>query len=211
MDGSRFGLVETRYGHEVIVSELGSPQMQVSGGWRAGADRVAGDRLREDYSRSLSRWNGGNPWPIPFPIISKILCVGRNYAAHVRNLPYEMPTEPLILSKPPSVPAGLRRRDRSSHPQPERALRGRTRILMTALPQDEGRRKRQGIHPRLHHRQRRNRARPAELDGQWTRSKGFDTFCPSAPSSILSSIPGAASRCKPGSMASCARTAIPAT
>ena len=31
MDGSRFGLVETRDGHEFIVSELGSPQMQVSG------------------------------------------------------------------------------------------------------------------------------------------------------------------------------------
>ena len=30
MDGSRFGLVETRDGHDFIVSELGSPQMQVS-------------------------------------------------------------------------------------------------------------------------------------------------------------------------------------
>ena len=31
MEGSRFGLVETRDGHDFIVSELGSPQMQVSG------------------------------------------------------------------------------------------------------------------------------------------------------------------------------------
>ena len=31
MEGSRFGLVETRDGQDFIVSELGSPQMQVSG------------------------------------------------------------------------------------------------------------------------------------------------------------------------------------
>ena len=31
MEGSRFGLVETRDGQDFIISELGSPQMQVSG------------------------------------------------------------------------------------------------------------------------------------------------------------------------------------
>ena len=31
---------------------------------------------------------------------SKIVCVGRNYRAHVRELGNEMPTEPLIFLKP---------------------------------------------------------------------------------------------------------------
>jgi len=33
---------------------------------------------------------------------SKIVCVGRNYAAHAKELGNELPTEPLIFLKPPS-------------------------------------------------------------------------------------------------------------
>ena len=33
---------------------------------------------------------------------SKIVCVGRNYAAHAAELGNEVPTEPLIFLKPPS-------------------------------------------------------------------------------------------------------------
>ena len=34
---------------------------------------------------------------------SKIVCVGRNYAAHARELGNEVPTEPLLFLKPPSA------------------------------------------------------------------------------------------------------------
>jgi 2-keto-4-pentenoate hydratase/2-oxohepta-3-ene-1,7-dioic acid hydratase in catechol pathway len=34
---------------------------------------------------------------------SKILCVGRNYAAHARELGNDVPTEPLLFLKPPSA------------------------------------------------------------------------------------------------------------
>ena len=38
------------------------------------------------------------------------------------------------------------------------------------------------VHPRLHRRQRRLGAGPSDAsDGQWTRAKGFDTFCPLGP------------------------------
>ena len=37
---------------------------------------------------------------------SKIVCVGRNYAAHAAELGNEVPTEPLIFLKPPSVLCG---------------------------------------------------------------------------------------------------------
>src|SRR5208337_4809446 len=49
--------------------------------------------------------------PLPFeqahllaPVTpSKIVCVGRNYRAHVAELGSEMPAEPLIFLKPPSA------------------------------------------------------------------------------------------------------------
>src|SRR5262245_33620260 len=42
--------------------------------------------------------------PIPRPMLrpSKIVCVGRNYVDHAKELGNEMPKEPLIFLKPPS-------------------------------------------------------------------------------------------------------------
>jgi 2-keto-4-pentenoate hydratase/2-oxohepta-3-ene-1,7-dioic acid hydratase in catechol pathway len=37
---------------------------------------------------------------------SKILCIGRNYAAHARELGQEVPSEPLLFLKPPSALLG---------------------------------------------------------------------------------------------------------
>src|SRR5215467_4582750 len=37
---------------------------------------------------------------------SKIVCVGRNYAAHAAELGNELPKEPLVFLKPPSAIAG---------------------------------------------------------------------------------------------------------
>ena len=34
---------------------------------------------------------------------TKIVCIGRNYAAHARELGNEVPAEPLIFLKPPSA------------------------------------------------------------------------------------------------------------
>lgn len=39
---------------------------------------------------------------------TKIVCVGRNYAAHARELGNELPTEPLLFLKPPSTIVGPR-------------------------------------------------------------------------------------------------------
>ncbi|MEO7458165.1 MAG: fumarylacetoacetate hydrolase family protein, partial [Gemmatimonadaceae bacterium] len=39
---------------------------------------------------------------MPIPAPSKIVCVGRNYAAHAKELGNEVPKEPLIFLKPPS-------------------------------------------------------------------------------------------------------------
>src|SRR3954451_10943919 len=39
---------------------------------------------------------------MPIPTPSKIVCVGRNYAAHAKELGNDVPKEPLIFLKPPS-------------------------------------------------------------------------------------------------------------
>jgi 2-keto-4-pentenoate hydratase/2-oxohepta-3-ene-1,7-dioic acid hydratase in catechol pathway len=180
MDGSRFGLVETRDGQDFIVSELGSPQMQVSG---AGVpEQIVLPEIGSGKTIEV-------PFPlerakllIPFPIISKILCVGRNYAAHVRELNHVMPTEPLIFSKPPSAllaPGGD--------------------IVRPTLSQRVDHEGELGflIGRRCHKMQEGESAKDyilgytavndvtardlQNLDGQWTRCKGFDTFCPFGP------------------------------
>ncbi|MDR3727468.1 MAG: fumarylacetoacetate hydrolase family protein [Terracidiphilus sp.] len=113
---------------------------------------------------------------------SKIICVGRNYRDHVKELGNEMPAEPLIFFKPPSsllnpggivrLPAASTRVDfegelalvigrRVRKLQPDADLRGVIRGY--TLADDVSARDLQ------------------KKDVQWTRAKGFDTFCPLGP------------------------------
>ena len=180
MDGSRFGLVETRDGRDYIVSELGSPQMQVSA---AGVPEMI--VLPEPGSGKTI----DGPFPLeratllmPFPIVSKIMCVGRNYAAHVRELNHEMPTEPSIFSKPPSAllapGAEIVRPSISQRVDYE----GELAIIIGRrchLLQDD-----EDVMPYILGFTIINDVTARDLqtkDGQWTRAKGFDTFCPVGP------------------------------
>lgn len=109
---------------------------------------------------------------------SKIVCVGRNYTAHAAELGNEVPPEPLIFLKAPS------------------ALLGEGEPIV--LPPESGRVEFEGEIAVLVGREARHV--PEELawdhveavlplndvtardlqrsDGQWSRAKGFDTFCP---------------------------------
>jgi 2-keto-4-pentenoate hydratase/2-oxohepta-3-ene-1,7-dioic acid hydratase in catechol pathway len=112
---------------------------------------------------------------------SKILCVGRNYAAHAREHESEVPPWPLLFLKPPSsliasgepilLPPQSERVEheaelavvigrRGRWLEPERA---QEYVLGYTIANDVTARDLQ------------------RLDGQWTRSKGFDTFCPLGP------------------------------
>ncbi|MFP5224527.1 MAG: fumarylacetoacetate hydrolase family protein [Actinomycetota bacterium] len=112
---------------------------------------------------------------------SKIVCVGKNYAAHAAEMGGEVPTEPLLFLKPSTsivgpgdairYPGGVQRLDHEA----ELAVvvaRVCTRvseevaaasILGYTCANDVS-------------------ARDYQVsDGQWTRAKGFDTFCPLGP------------------------------
>lgn len=112
---------------------------------------------------------------------SKIVCIGRNYAAHAKELGNEPPKEPLLFLKAPSSIAG-----------PGDAI---------VLPKESERVEHEAELGVVIGRRGRRIAREQALDavygytcvcdvtardlqkkdGQWTRAKGFDTFCPVGP------------------------------
>ncbi len=112
---------------------------------------------------------------------SKIVCVGRNYVEHAKELGNEVPKMPLIFLKPPSsvIASGgtILLPPQSSQVEHEAELvaivgksgrnvtaeSARDHVLGYAIGNDVTARDLQ------------------KTDGQWTRAKGFDTFCPFGP------------------------------
>lgn len=116
------------------------------------------------------------------PILpSKILCVGRNYAAHAAETDGVVPEEPLIFSKPSTSVIGpgeqivLPRLSEEVHHEAELAVViGR---ICRSVPAEEAAGVVMGYMCANDVTARDLQAR----DGQWTRSKGFDTFAPIGP------------------------------
>lgn len=111
----------------------------------------------------------------------KIICVGRNYAEHAKELGNEIPKTPLIFLKPPSavinpgdtifLPPQSQQVEHEAELVAVIGKRGRNitaeqareHILGYTIGNDVTARDLQ------------------KSDGQWTRAKGFDTFCPFGP------------------------------
>jgi 2-keto-4-pentenoate hydratase/2-oxohepta-3-ene-1,7-dioic acid hydratase in catechol pathway len=111
----------------------------------------------------------------------KIVCVGRNYAAHARELGNPMPERPLLFLKPPSAVIGdgdaivLPAASHQVEHEGEIGI-----VIGTRLRQADERTARAGIAGLACV----NDVTARDLqktDGQWTRAKGFDTFCPVGP------------------------------
>jgi 2-keto-4-pentenoate hydratase/2-oxohepta-3-ene-1,7-dioic acid hydratase in catechol pathway len=112
---------------------------------------------------------------------SKILCIGRNYAAHARELGHEVPSEPLLFLKPPSSllgPGGeVRLPPESARVEHEAELavvigrKAKNVSAGDALAHIFGYACACDVTARDLQRK----------DVQFTRSKGFDTFCPVGP------------------------------
>ena len=113
---------------------------------------------------------------------SKIVCVGRNYRDHVKELGNEVPGEPLLFFKPPSSllkPGGIVRMPPASARvdfEGELALViGRQASKLA--PDGDWRSFVRGY-------TLANDVTARDLqkkEAQWTRAKGFDTFCPVGP------------------------------
>jgi 2-keto-4-pentenoate hydratase/2-oxohepta-3-ene-1,7-dioic acid hydratase in catechol pathway len=122
----------------------------------------------------------------------KIVCVGRNYRDHAKELGNDVPKEPLIFLKPPSSVIGdgeaVILPPQSAHVEHEGEIGvvvGRTLCRVTS---DEAAGAVQSV-VAVNDVTARDLQRS---DSQWTRAKGFDTFCPmgvpASPPSDLSTL-----------------------
>jgi len=115
----------------------------------------------------------------------KIICVGRNYRDHAKELGNDVPKEPLIFLKPPSSVI----RDGDAIVLPPQSSRveyeGELGIVLGAslrnANEEDAAVAIRGICA-LNDVTARDLQR---TDGQWTRAKGFDTFCPIGPESPI--------------------------
>ena len=168
-----YGAVEDRGGEPWIVDLVRAPEEDLA--------------FRIEHGRSTSWSFDFEPMPLSAaqllaPVTpSKIVCVGRNYRDHVKELGHELPVEPLLFLKAPSalfapggvvlMPAASARVDfegelalvigHSVRHLDEKDWRSAVRGF--TLANDVTARDLQ------------------EKDGQWARAKSFDTFCPVGP------------------------------
>jgi 2-keto-4-pentenoate hydratase/2-oxohepta-3-ene-1,7-dioic acid hydratase in catechol pathway len=159
-----YGVVETVAGHESITGTFeGSP--------------ITGHEIT---SASMLPLNEAVLFAPVQP--SKIVCIGRNYREHAAELGHEVPSEPLIFLKPPSsilAPGQTIIRPRISARVDHEGELGvvigkRCRHLR---PDEDGKQYILGYTCL-------NDVTARDLqnkDSQWTRAKGFDTFCPVGP------------------------------
>ncbi len=112
---------------------------------------------------------------------SKIICVGRNYVAHARELGHEVPKEPLLFFKPPSAVIGPSDAILLP-PESERVdHEAELGVVIGARCRDVPREQAPSV---IFGYTCVNDVTARDLqkrDGQWARAKGFDTFCPVGP------------------------------
>ena len=118
---------------------------------------------------------------LPFGISRKVVGIGRNYAGHVKELKNELPKEPILLCKVPSSlighgePIVLPKASREVHHEAELAVVIGKRLRRAS--EKECAAAVAGV-TCLNDVTARDIQR---AEGQWTRAKGFDTFCPIGP------------------------------
>jgi 2-keto-4-pentenoate hydratase/2-oxohepta-3-ene-1,7-dioic acid hydratase in catechol pathway len=167
---AHYGLVEPVAGRDAIVRILLTPP--------EGAD---GD-IESLRTRRIEPLALEDAVLLPPVRPSKIVCVGRNYREHAAELGNEVPQEPLLFFKPPSAllaPGGTILRPKVS----ERTdYEGELGVVIARrahkLPDNEDTR------PYILGYTCVNDFTARDLqnkDGQWSRAKGFDTFCPVGP------------------------------
>jgi 2-keto-4-pentenoate hydratase/2-oxohepta-3-ene-1,7-dioic acid hydratase in catechol pathway len=112
----------------------------------------------------------------------KIVCVGRNYAAHAAERGHDVPKEPLIFLKPPSALAGpdepIVLTPHSQHVEHEGELAAVVGRRCSHLSDAEDALSYVLGYTCLNDVSARD---VQKSDGQFTRAKGFDTFCPIGP------------------------------
>jgi 2-keto-4-pentenoate hydratase/2-oxohepta-3-ene-1,7-dioic acid hydratase in catechol pathway len=157
----------------------------------AGRERyglVEGEGVR---ALTAAPWAGGLPEGKPVPLAdvtllapvepSKIVCIGRNYRAHAKELGNDVPTVPLLFLKPPTAIVGpqeaIRCPEQSKEVHHEAELGVVVARTLARATATEARLAVFG-YTCVNDVTARDIQREEK---QFTRAKGFDTFCPVGP------------------------------
>jgi len=167
---AQYGLVESVAGHESIVRILLTPPEEADGD-------MEGLRSRRIEAIPLEQ-------AVLLPPVrpSKIVCIGRNYREHAAELGHEVPKEPLLFLKATSAllaPGGVVRRPKISQRVDYEGELGVVIGRTCHQPAADA-----DIRPYILGYTCVNDVTARDLqntDGQWSRAKGFDTFCPVGP------------------------------
>jgi 2-keto-4-pentenoate hydratase/2-oxohepta-3-ene-1,7-dioic acid hydratase in catechol pathway len=165
-----YGLVESVAGHDTITRLL-IAQPGFTG------------KLDELPTRKIEHLRLSDAHLVAPTLPSKIICVGRNYAEHVHELNNLMPKEELVLFlKPPSAVIGPGEKI-VKPPESERVdHEGELAVIIGKrcrnLREDEDVREYIRGYTCVNDVTARD---IQKQDTQWTRGKGFDTFCPVGP------------------------------
>ena len=143
---------------------------------------IAGDPLYSGIS-PLSEVIKKTDVKLLAPVIprSKIVCIGKNYADHAAEMGGEVPKEPIIFLKPNTSVIGpndvIRWPIQSNRVDYEAELA----IVISRICKDVPKEKAADV---IFGYTIANDVTARDIqktDGQWTRAKGFDTFCPVGP------------------------------
>ncbi|HTW21311.1 MAG TPA: fumarylacetoacetate hydrolase family protein, partial [Mycobacteriales bacterium] len=167
-DGVAYGVVEGESGGPQTVEELYGHPFGID---PAGV-RLTGNRYPLAEVRLLA------------PVLpSKVVAVGKNYAAHAREMgSAEPPAEPVLFLKPSTSVTG--HGDRIAYPvklTDQVDHEGELAVIIGRLCRDVPRERAAEV---VFGYTCANDVTARDLqarDGQWTRAKGFDTFCPLGP------------------------------
>ncbi|MFG2054828.1 fumarylacetoacetate hydrolase family protein [Micromonospora sp. NPDC048930] len=117
------------------------------------------------------------------PILpSKVVCVGRNYAEHAAEHGSEVPKEPLLFLKPSTSVIGPR--DAIRLPIFSKQVEHEAELAVVIGAPGARRADRAAAERAIFGYTCANDVTARDLqrsDGQWTRAKGFDSFCPIGP------------------------------
>jgi 2-keto-4-pentenoate hydratase/2-oxohepta-3-ene-1,7-dioic acid hydratase in catechol pathway len=113
---------------------------------------------------------------------SKIVCVGRNYRDHAKEMGNDVPTEPLIFLKPPS--SLINPGDKIVRPKISERVDFEAELAVVIKERCRNLKDGDDVRPYILGYTCANDVTARDLqkkDDQWTRAKGFDSFCPVGP------------------------------
>jgi 2-keto-4-pentenoate hydratase/2-oxohepta-3-ene-1,7-dioic acid hydratase in catechol pathway len=156
-DGAAFGVIED----DLVVPIIGHPFAPIE---------------RSDVALPLAELR------LLAPVLpSKVVAIGKNYASHAAEMGGEVPESPLIFLKP-STSVIAHRDAIASPPSSERVdFEGELAVVISRLCRDVPEERAMEVVLGYTCANDVTARDQQKTDGQWSRAKGYDTFCPLGP------------------------------